>query len=111
MSINTNDIESSDRVSEDAPPYGVLPPNGVRTSLAPDGLPWPGGYFDKKPRITLEKAIQKNGVRPHHYYCGWPVYTQAERDNSNYIFPYPDESEWVAELEAEADRRNQVPPE
>lgn len=49
--------------------------------LAPDGLPWPPGYFDVNPKMTFEKALAKYGVRPNHYFKGRPVYTQAERDN------------------------------
>lgn len=47
-------------------------------ALAPDGLPWPEGYFDRQPKQSLEEAIAMYGVRPRHYFHGWPGYTLEE---------------------------------
>lgn len=49
-----------------------------KSTLAPDGLPWPEGYFDRPPRQTFEEAIAIHGVRPSHYRYGWPAYTLAD---------------------------------
>ena len=97
---------NANRVSEDPPIYGEkarVPAN--HPPLAPDGLPWPTGYFDKKLRVTLEEAIKSSGVRPSMYRNGVPVYTDEDCKNPNYEFPYPPEPEWIAEILAEADRR------
>ena len=96
-----NSKDDADRLSEQPAPYG----KSKTLPLAPDGLPWPEGYFDRTPVLTLEEAIARFGVRPSCYRHGRPVYTPADRENPNYVFPYPSEPEWVAELEAEADRR------
>jgi len=87
---------------------GVKPPVPIDKqkvpALAPDGLPWPPGYFDCMPKETFEQALANYGVRPNHYLKGWPVYTQAERDNPAYICTIPPESpeleaKWKAEWE------------
>lgn len=60
-------------------------------SLAPDGLPWPKGYFDRPARQSLEDAIAKYGVRPCEYYKGWPCYTWEETALPEYKGKLPDE--------------------
>jgi hypothetical protein len=104
---------NADRASEDAAVYGEQAKAAIENvewltashpPLAPDGLPWPAGYFDKKPRVTLEEAIRSNGVRPSRYRNGFPIYTIDEFKNPNFT-PLPDESEWVAELLAAAEKR------
>ncbi|MEI6233087.1 MAG: hypothetical protein WCT04_08540 [Planctomycetota bacterium] len=110
---NESDADGADRVSEEAPTYGArnrvvtyeFPP---RTALAPDGLPWPEGYFDSKLRVTLDDAIARSGVRPSKYMFGRPLYTQEDRDNPNYIDRYKPDPEWIAEILAEADRREKA---
>jgi len=67
-------------------------------ALAPDGLPWPPGYFDRMPRETFEDALKNYGVRPNHYKWGWPIYTEAETKRPEFINTIPPES---PELEAE----------
>lgn len=99
--------EHNDHVSESPAQYGQvlkskIPPG--TPPLAPDGLPWPEGYFDKPPRVSIEDATKRNGVRPSRYLLGRPYYTVEECENPNFT-PLPDESEFVAELDAEADRR------
>jgi hypothetical protein len=72
--------------------------------LAPDGLPWPPGYFDQKPRMTFSAALKKHGVRPNHYHKGWPVYTKAETTRPEFHSDIMDEPQeiqdaWNAEWE------------
>lgn len=59
--------------------------------LAPDGLPWPPGYFDCRPRKTFEEALAAYGVRPNHYFKGWPVYTDVEASKPEFKAVLPDE--------------------
>ena len=80
-----------------------LPPG--TPALAPDGLPWPEGYFDRPPRMTLEQAIAVHGVRPSRYYKGFPCYTQEDAGRPEFRSGLPEESpedraEWEAELAA-----------
>lgn len=99
--------DQNDHVSESPARYGQVIKNKLPPGtppLAPDGLPWPEGYFDKPPRVTIEDATRRNGVRPRIYLGGRPLYTQEDLDNPNFIRP-PDESEYVKELEALADKR------
>ena len=63
-----------------------------QSALAPDGLPWPPGYFDRMPRETFEEALQHYGVRPNRYMLGWPVYSEAETTRSDFKNIIPDES-------------------
>jgi hypothetical protein len=65
--------------------------------LAPDGLPWPEGYHDRPPRITLEEAIARFGVRPSRYFKGFPCYTQEEASRPEFRSGLPEES---AEVQA-----------
>jgi len=77
----------------------ALPP------LAPDGLPWPEGYHDRPPRITLEQAIARFGVRPSRYFKGFPCYTQEEASRPEFKSGLPDEPPEVqAAWQAEWDR-------
>ena len=70
-----------------------------RTALAPDGLPWPEGYFDRiPPKQTLEEATTMYGVRPTLYSHGWPCYTMAETQMPEYKGRLPDEPEEVQAL-------------
>lgn len=99
----------AEHVSEDSAKYGAKRKSAKakpRPKLAPDGLPWPEGYFDRvPPRVTLEQAIRDSGVRPRFYSHGVPRYTQEDYSNPNYRFPYPSEDAWVAELGADAERK------
>ncbi|HLX59686.1 MAG TPA: hypothetical protein VKX17_00255 [Planctomycetota bacterium] len=92
--------DNSDRVSEELPRYGepVKIRQAQHAPLAPDGLPWPEGYFDFPIRVTLEEAIKRNGIRPSKYSHGRPLYTAEDRQNPKYIFEYPPETEWVKDL-------------
>lgn len=100
---------NADRVSEGSAKYGAkrkAVKGKARPKLAPDGLPWPKGYFDRvPPRVTLEEAIRNCGVRPKLYRHGVPVYSVEDMSNPNYKFPLPSEDKWVAELDALADQR------
>src|SRR5438067_1478013 len=62
-----------------------------RSTLAPDGLPWPEGYFDQAPKQTLEEAIEIYGVRPTHYVFGRPGYTPEEYARPEFKCKMPDE--------------------
>jgi hypothetical protein len=92
------EVHMTSRASEAAGGYGKKRRTRVNKSLAPDGLPWPEGYFDCPPRITLNDAIRRRGVRPSKYFKGMPLYTDADRQNPGYISPYPSEPEWADEL-------------
>jgi len=70
-------------------------------ALAPDGLPWPEGYFDRAPVLTLEEAIREFGVRPSRYILGRPAWSPDERRNPAFKWPYPPEPEWASDLAAE----------
>jgi hypothetical protein len=83
----------------------ALPPG--TPALAPDGLPWPEGYFDRPPRVTLEEAIRTFGIRPSCYYMGRPSWTPEERRNPAFRWPYPPEPVWASDLASE--ERGQVP--
>lgn len=77
----------------------ALPP------LAPDGLPWPEGYHDRPPRIALEEATARFGVRPSRYFKGFPCYTQEEAGRPEFRSGLPEESPevqaaWQAEWDA-----------
>ena len=76
-----------------------LPPG--RPALAPDGLPWPEGYFDRPIKVPLEDAIRQFGVRPSHYVHGVPIWSPEERRNPAFRWPYPPEPVWAADLAAE----------
>lgn len=69
----------------------------VNSSKAPDGRPWPEGYFDRTPRMTFEAALGQYGVRPNHYHKGWPVYTDAEASLPEFRSPIADEPAEVQE--------------
>lgn len=45
------------------------------------------------------KAAKGGKVRlkPHRYYKGRPVYTEAQAADKKFAFPYPPEPEWEAE--------------
>lgn len=98
-----------EHVSEGSAKYGTkrrTAKSKARPKLAPDGLPWPEGYFDRvPPRVTLEEAMRDSGVRPKLYRHGVPVYDEEDCSNSNYKFPFPPEPEWVAEILAAAEKR------
>src|ERR1043165_4262909 len=66
-------------------------PRVKRSKRAPDGLPWPKGYFDRPPRQTLEEALRIHGVRPTEYYKGWPCYSPEETALPDYKSKLPDE--------------------
>lgn len=66
--------------------------------LAPDGLPWPEGYFDTAPKINLEEAVQRYGLRPKKYFGGLPVYTSDQMEDPKFKMVIPPES---PELEAQ----------
>ena len=63
----------------------------AHAALAPDGLPWPKGYFDRTPRQSLEEAIAMYGVRPSEYWKGWPCYTPEDAARPEYKGTFPDE--------------------
>jgi hypothetical protein len=75
------------QIAHAQPPLVNPPP------LAPDGLPWPPGYFDREPRVSLEESIKVHGIRPSRYWKGFPVYTAEDCQKPNYKSPYPSESE------------------
>ena len=83
--------------------------NTAPTALAPDGLPWPDGYFDRPLKITLEQAIEDHGIRPSVYKRGRPVWQLHEVTNPNYKSTLPEEppelvEKWAKEFsEAEND--------
>ena len=66
--------------------------------LAPDGLPWPPGYFDRAPRKTFDEALKEYGVRPNQYIKGWPVYTAAETTRPEYKGVIPEEAPELEQL-------------
>jgi len=67
--------------------------------LAPDGLPWPEGYFDRiPPRETIEEATERYGVRPTRYFHGRAGYTTEEWSRPEFKVKLPDEPEEVQEL-------------
>ncbi|MCY3020455.1 MAG: hypothetical protein NTW87_15655 [Planctomycetota bacterium] len=70
--------------------------------LAPDGLPWPEGYFERTPVVPLEEATRRFGVRPRRYCHGRPVYTDEDARNPAYKWPYPAEPEWEEDLKTDA---------
>lgn len=83
----------------------AIAPQRKTSKLAPDGLPWPPGYFDKTPRIKFEDALAKHGVRPNHYHKGWPIYTEAETSRPEFRSEIMNESReeqeaWKAEWNA-----------
>ena len=61
------------------------------TKLAPDGLPWPKGYFDSPVRQSLEEAVEMYGVRPTEYYKGGPCYSAEETARPEYKGKLPEE--------------------
>jgi hypothetical protein len=68
---------------------------------APDGLPWPEGYFESPPKKTLEEATAEYGVRPRIYFKGWPLYSTAETNLPEFKVQLPDEppevlAEWAS---------------
>ena len=71
--------------------------------LAPDGLPWPEGYFDTAPKCThFKRRSQIHGIRPRNYLGGLPVYTTEDTQDPNFKMTIPDESpELEAQWEAE----------
>lgn len=83
-----------------------------QTELAPDGLPWPKGYFDRPARETVEEATAKYGVRPSEYYKGWPCYTAEETERPEFKSQLPEEpievqEQWRKEwADWEAGKRN-----
>ncbi len=87
-------------------PATIMARRAAYPTLAPDGLPWPDGYFDRPLKVTLEETIADCGVRPSKYLCGRPLYTISDRQNPNFRFPFPPEpDEYIAELLTEAERR------
>lgn len=59
-----------------------------------------------KTRTPTRPAIAKApSPKPRRYYKGRPVYTQQEAADPNFNFPYPPETEWVAEIEAALDKK------
>ena len=73
-------------------------------ALAPDGLPWPKGYFDRTPRQSLEEAIAMYGVRPSEYWKGWPGYSLEEMALPDFkSLPPPEAPELIEEWRKECD--------
>jgi len=67
--------------------------------LAPDGLPWPEGYFDRiPPKQTIEEATKQFGVRPNRYAHGRPCYSTKETSLPQYKGVIPKESPETEEL-------------
>ena len=94
---------------------GLAAGNGSVLLEGPDGKPfaaavspgaflagpaYPEGYFDSPPKITIEEAERRFGVRPCRYFKGRPIYTKEEMGNPGFKWPYPSEDEWVAEVQA-----------
>jgi hypothetical protein len=80
--------------------------NAPPSALAPDGLPWPEGYFDGPVKITLEQAIEAHGIRPSVYKRGRPVWQLHELQNPNYTSTLPEEPpELVAKWTREANQK------
>jgi hypothetical protein len=100
---NDKNSDSADRASEACAAYGSTVIRA--TPLAPDGLPWPEGYFDRIPKVTLEEAIAEYGVRPSRYHFGLPSYSEDDCRKPNFKDKLPPEPDYVAELIAETDRR------
>ena len=47
----------------------------------------------RKPRRT--EAVERQ--TPRKFYHGRPIYTEEDRADPNFVFPYPPEPEWEAE--------------
>ena len=74
-------------------------PSATPSPLAPDGLQWPEGYFDRiPPKQTIEDATAMFGVRPTLYAHGWPCYTTEETMKPEYKGALPDEPEEIQAL-------------
>ena len=77
--------------------------NITASALAPDGLPWPVGYFDGPVKITMEQAVAAHGVRPSIYKYGRPVWQPLEYTNPNFKSVLAEEppeliEKWTREL-------------
>ena len=65
-----------------------------------NGPAYPESYFDCPPKITIEEAEKRFGIRPSKYFKGRPIFTEEEMSNPAFKWPYPPEDEWVAEVQA-----------
>ncbi|MCZ7645053.1 MAG: hypothetical protein M5U26_07180 [Planctomycetota bacterium] len=69
-----------------------------------DSPAYPAGYFDCPPKITLEEAEKRFGVRPRRYFKGRPIYSQEEMEHPAFQWPHPPEDAWVREVQAARSR-------
>ena len=64
----------------------------------PDGKPL--AALVSTEQALADEAEKRFGVRPKKFYKGRPVWTEEDRRNPAFRWPYATESEWVAEVES-----------